>query len=48
MNFRKPNKPGKYYQGYYTLMNKQKYVGNPQKVTYRFENGSFILCNTVI
>jgi hypothetical protein len=35
MNNRKPNKTKKYYQGYYTLMNKQKYIGNPQKVTYR-------------
>src|SRR6478735_7765940 len=31
----KPNQPDKYYQGYYKLVNENKYISDPTKIIYR-------------
>ena len=34
-NNARPNKPGKYMQGYYSLQNIEKYIGDPTKIAFR-------------
>lgn len=43
----RPNKPGKYQQGYYRLQNIDKYLGNPDEIIFRssYEKRFCIYCD---